>query len=176
MCEEKGGVLRQVQHLPGVLLQGRQNASHQQTDEFGEKKWSTSVKMIKLTVLIFTNNSGIRIMPICNLNPVIPLNKFPSLHETDYLILRISVSVTESLLKHEISSFFPFPGTIFLTGSGSADPFKSGSIRALLRIRWTSLLSLKIYVFTSIMLHSATPALALTAFSNGVPPWPEHRE
>ncbi len=23
---------------------------------------------------------------------------------------------------------------------------------------------------------SATPALALTAFSNGVPPWPEHRE
>jgi hypothetical protein len=24
------------------------------------------------------------------------------------------------------------------------------------------------------MLHSVSPALALTAFSNGVPPWPEH--
>ncbi len=45
MCEEKGGVLRQVQHLPGVLLQGRQDASHQKTDDFGEKNWSTSVKI-----------------------------------------------------------------------------------------------------------------------------------
>jgi hypothetical protein len=44
MREEKGGVLRQVQHLPGVLLQGRQDASRQQKDEFGEEK-----KLIKFS-------------------------------------------------------------------------------------------------------------------------------
>jgi hypothetical protein len=50
MCEEKGGVLRQVQHLPGVLLQGRQDASNHQTDEFREKKLINFSKNDKIEV------------------------------------------------------------------------------------------------------------------------------